>query len=407
MSDERDIERAIDAWIDREISRRRLLRQAGAGALGLSMAGFLAACGDGGIEGGGGEKAQEKVIPKGPIAKNLSISNWPLYIDVNEKTKKRPTLQDFQKKYGTKVKYTEEINDNTEFFGKVRQQLARGESGGRDLFVVTDWMAAKMKQLGYVQKLDHKAIPNVDKNLLPALKKPGFDPTRDYSAPWQTGMTGIAYRSDKTGGDLTSVNDIFDPKFKGKVTMLTEMRDTVGLVMLGMGKDPAKDGVDAMLPAIDKIDKANRDGQIRRFTGNDYTKDLLKGDAVASFAWSGDTIQLQADNPKIKFLQPEEGFMLWSDNMQIPVGAPEPYTAEVFMNYVYDPEVQAQIAAYVNYVTPVAGVKDVLAKDDPELAENPLIFPDEEMLSKLHAFANLDEETEAEFDEAFSAIVGA
>jgi spermidine/putrescine transport system substrate-binding protein len=347
------------------------------------------------------------VIPKGEIAKSLYVANWPLYIDVDEKTKKHPTLEDFQKKFGEKVKYVEEINDNTEFYGKVRQQLAQKQSGGRDIFVVTDWMAGKMKQLGYVQKLDKAALPNVTANLIDRLKSPPFDPTRDYSAPWQSGMTGIVYRKDLTGGELKSVNDIFDKKFKGKVTMLTEMRDSVGLTMLGMGADPEKDGTDKALAAIDKIDKATKDGHIRRFTGNDYTKDLLKGDAVAVYGWSGDAVQLKADNKNIEFLFPEEGFMLWTDNMEIPVGAPHAYTAEVFMNYVYDPEVQAKIAAYVNYVAPVKGTKEVIAKDDPELASNELIFPSDETLAPAKIFRDMKPDEAQQLDEAFQKVVGA
>ncbi len=189
---------------------------------------------------------------------------------------KHPTLEHFQKKFGVHVKYTEEINDNNEFFGKVRQQLANGNSGGRDIIVMTDWMAGKMIKLGYVQKLDKAALPNVQKNLIPALQHIDFDPNRDYSVPWQSGQTGLIVRTDKVG-DVTSVNEIFNPKCKGKVTMLTEMRDSVGLTMLGMGKDPTTGSTADALAAVDKMDKYVKNGQIRRFTGNDYLKDLAEG----------------------------------------------------------------------------------------------------------------------------------
>ena len=402
----RDIDRLIDDLVAQDITRRRLLHGAGTGLLGLS---FLAACGGQGLEKGGGAttRTEPQAIAKGEVSKTLSFSNWPLYIDVNERTKRRPTLDKFQREFGTRVKYTEEINDNTEFFGKVQQQLSRGSSGGRDLFVVTDWMAAKMIQLGYVQKLDKAELPNVDENLLDALREPGFDPSRDFSVPWQSGMTGIAYRSDLTGGELESVNDLFNEDFKGKVTMLTEMRDSVGLTMLGMGNDPAEDDNAAALEAIQKIKEASDSGQIRRFTGNDFTKDLLKGDAWVSVAFSGDSIQLQADNPDIRFLRPDEGTMLWSDNMMVPVGAPNAYTAQKLMNFVYDPEIQAEIAAYVNYVTPVQGVKEILAEDDPDLAEEPLIFPSEADLEKLRIFRSLSAKEDDELNKAFQAVVGA
>lgn len=397
-------EREIERLVGTEISRRRLLRQAGAGGLALSFASFIAACGgDGGIEGSGPE-ADTDPIPKGEIADRLNFSNWPLYID--QRGNRRPTLEKFEERYGARVRYTEEINDNTQFFGKIRQIYARGESGGRDLHVVTDWMAARMQELGYVQKLDKEELPNVEANLLDSLREPDFDPNREFAIPWQSGMTGIVYRRDLVGGELSSVNDIFDSRFEGKVTMLTELRDTVSLVMAGMGRDPATDGNDAALEAIEKIDQASQDGQIRRFTGNDYTRDLLKGDAVMSFGWSGDAIQLQADNENVDFLLPEEGFLLWSDNMQIPVGAPHAYTAQKFMDFVYEPEIQAEITAWVNYVTPVKGVQEVLRSEDPELAENPLIFPSDEDLERSFEFRALSNEEERELNDAFQRVIG-
>lgn len=402
MARDTDFDRLIRA----EITRRRFVRQTGAGMLGLSA--LLAACGGSGLESSGKEERKEaEAIAKGELSKTLAVSNWPLYIDVNEKTKRRPTLENFEREIGPRVKYTEEINDNTEFFGKVRQQFAQGDSGGRDIFVVTDWMAAKMKQLGYAQKFDRAELPNVESNLLDALREPSFDPTREYSVPWQSGMAGLVYRRDKVGGDLESIEDLFDPKFKGKVTFLSEMRDSVGLTMLGMGADPAEDGNDEALAAIEKIARESRDGQIRRFTGNDFAKDILKGDAWVSIGWSGDALQLQAENPDVRFVQPEEGYMLWSDNMMIPVGAPNAYTAQKFIDYVYDPEVQAKIAAYVNYVTPVDGVREVLEKEDPELAENPLIFPSDSDLERARIFRELSPKDERQLDEAFQKVVGA
>jgi spermidine/putrescine transport system substrate-binding protein len=396
------MERLIAELQANDLTRRRLLRRAGAGALGLSFAGFLAACGgDGGIEAGGG-KEDTTAIPKGQVSKNLTFSNWPLYIDVDGK--RHPTLDDFQKKYGTRVKYIEEINDNVEFFGKVRQQYARGSSGGRDLHVVTDWLAARMKRLGYVQKLDKSAMPNVVKNIDSAVASPDFDPKREYSVPWQTGQVLLIYRKDKTGGDITNVNDLFDPKFKGKVTMLTEMRDTVGSVLLGDGVEPEKASLDQVMNAIDKIEKASKDGQIRRFTGNDYTRDILRGDSVAILGWSGDAVQLTSDNPNVEYKHPEQGFMVFTDSMQVPVGAPHAFTAEKLMDFVYDPKIAAQIAAYVNYVPPVKGAKEILQKSDPEVASNQLIFPD---LAEAHNFKTFSPEDEAKIDSAFQRAIGA
>jgi spermidine/putrescine transport system substrate-binding protein len=395
-----DIERLIAELQANELTRRRLLHRAGAGALGLSFASFLAACGGGGGISGSG-KEDTSAIPAGTVAKTLDFSNWPLYIDV--KGKRHPTLDEFQKKYGTHVKYVEEINDNVEFFGKVRQQYAQGRSGGRDLHVVTDWMCARMKRLGYVQKLDKSAMPNVVKNIEPAVASPDFDPKREYSVPWQSGQVIIIYRRDKTGGDVTSVNDLFDPKFKGKVTMLTEMRDTVGSVLLADGVEPESASLDQVMQAIEKVEKAAKDGQIRKFTGNEYTHDILSGDSYAILGWSGDAVQLTADNKNVKYTHPDVGYMVFTDSMQIPVGAPHAFTAEKFMDFVYQPEIAAEIEAYVNYVPPVKGVKEIFQKTDPELAASPLIFPD---LSKAHNFKTFSPEDEAKIDAAFQRAIG-
>ncbi len=399
-----ELERHFERLLRDPLTRRRLMKRGAAGALSVSALAYLAACGtdDPGGGGGGGSSTEQKAIAKGEIGDSLYVANWPAYIDEN-----RDTLKTFQKKYGAEVKYVEEINDNNEFFGKVRQQYDRGDSGGRDMHVVTDWMAARMMRLGYVEKFDRSAMPNFEKNLIPSLKSPPFDPKRDFTAPWQSGLTGIIYRKDKVKSEPKTVDALFDPDYKGKVTMLTEMRDTVGVVAASMGADPEKASVDEYMAAIDKVGEASQSGQIRTFTGNEYIKDLPKGDSWVILGWSGDAVQLKADNPNIEFVVPESGSHLWTDNMQIPVGAPEAFTAEKFIDYVYDPEVQAPIAAYVNYITPVDGVKEVLVKDDPKLANNQLIFPDEAFLENTFIFRGLDPEEEAELDDAFQQVIGA
>ncbi len=397
-----DFDRRFDELIGAELTRRRLLRRGAAGAMSVSAIAYLAACGN--DETSKPKGASNAAIKKGQIAKTMFFSNWPLYIDVDDKTKKRPTLDEFQKKYGTKVKYVEEVNDNVEFFGKVRQEYAAGSSGGRDLHVVTDWLCARMKRLGYVQKFDKSSMPNAVKNIEDAVAKPDFDPKREYSMPWQTGQVGLIYRRDKTGGDLSSINDLFDKRFKGKVTMLTELRDSVGSVLLMDDIVPEKATKDQVMSAIDKIAKASKDGQIRRFTGNEYTKDILKGDSYAILGWSGDAVQLTADNKNVRFKQPEEGYMVFTDSMQIPVGSPHAYTAEKMIDFVYDPEIQAKITAYVNYVPPVKGTKEVLQKTDPEIAASPLVFPD---LSNAHNFRTFSPTDEREIDSAFQKAIGA
>jgi spermidine/putrescine transport system substrate-binding protein len=400
-----ELERRFEQIIRDEISRRRLLRRGAAGALGVSALSFLAACGEetggGGDEGGDGE-TESKTIAKGEISDSLYFANWPLYIEED-----RGTLKEFEQEYGTKVRYVEEINDNTEFFGKVRQQYDRGDSGGRDIHVVTDWMAARMMRLGYVQRFDKSEMPNASQNLIARLKSPPFDPKREQSMPWQSGIGGIIYRKDLVKREPRSVDDLFDPDYKGKVTMLTEMRDTVGCVTASLGYDPEKASVDEFMEAIDKIGEAADSGQIRGFTGNEYTKDITKGDSWLLIGWSGDAVQLKADNPNIEFLVPETGGHLWTDNMQIPVGAPAAFTAQKMIDFVYQPEVQADIAEYVNYICPVEGVKEILAERDPALASNQLIFPDEQFLADTFIFRGLDPEEEQELDEAFQQVIGA
>jgi spermidine/putrescine transport system substrate-binding protein len=336
----------------------------------LIFAVALAACGDDDNVGGGNESATQ-VAKSGPAKGEITISNWPAYMD----TGKNNTVAEFQRETGVKVDYVEDVNDNAEFFGKLRPQLQQGESGGRSIFVVTDWMAKQMNDLGFLQELDHATLPTVFENLRPDLQSPSFDPERKFSVPWQSGLTGMMV-NEKLAPDVRSINDLFDPKYKGKVTMLSEMRDTVPLVMKADGVDPADASKQDWLDAIDKLREATESGQIRRFTGNDYNQDMTNENVVAAVGWSGDTSIIE--NEDVKWRMPTEGCILWSDNMVIPKGAPNTAAALEWMNFVYRPRVQADIAAYVQYVTPVAGVDDVLRRRDPALANNQLIFPDEQ-----------------------------
>jgi spermidine/putrescine transport system substrate-binding protein len=398
-----NFDRHMERLLRDPLTRRRLMQRGAAGALSASALAYLAACGtDEPGGGGGGQPEEAKVIPKGEIADALYVANWPAYID-----EERSALKSFQAKNGTQIKYVEEINDNNEFFGKVRQQYDQGQSGGRDIHVVTDWMAARMMRLGYVQRFDKSTMPTADKNLIERLKSPPFDPQREFSMPWQSGLTGIIYRKDLVKREPKSVDDLFDPAYKGKVTMLSEMRDSVGLVTAWQGGDPEKASLDEYMKAVEKIQEGLDSGQIRGFTGNEYIKDVPKGDSVVIFGWSGDAVQLKADDPNIEFVLPESGGMLWTDNMQIPVGAPEPFTAEKFIDYVYQPEVQAPIAAYINYICPVNGVKEVIAETDEALAENQLIFPDTAFLENTHIFRGLKPDEERELDDAFQRVIGA
>jgi spermidine/putrescine transport system substrate-binding protein len=334
----------------------------------LALAVLAAGCGD--LENNDQSSTTAPVAASGDPTGTLTWSNWPLYIDPG----KNGTLANFEQDTGVKVDYVEDINDNQAFFAKLQPTLAEGDSEGRSLITVSDWLAAKMYDLGYLQRIDPSAVPNVEKNLIPALRHPSADPERDFTVPWQSGMTGIIVNKD-LAPDIDSISDLFDPRYKGHITMLTELRDTVPMTLKSMGIDPDTATPEQWMAAVDKIKAAADSGQIRKFTGNDYIRELASGDAWASLGWSGDAVQLRADNPNIEFVMPKEGCMLWSTSLEIPVGAPNPEAAQALMNYVYDPKVQADIAEWVNYVTPVKGVKAIVRKRDPELADNQLIFP--------------------------------
>ena len=359
------------------LTRRELLRRAAAGGAVMTVPGLLAAC-------GGSSSKSAATTTSHTLAKTLRFSNWTLYIDKKGNT--HPSLDAFQKKTGVQVQYTEDINDNASYFGKIQGPLSRGQSISRDIIVMTDnsrYPALLIKK-GWLEKLDKSAIPNI-KNLQPALRHPNWDPNREYSLPWQSGMTGIAY-NDKLTEPILSMNKLLDdPKLKGKITLLNEMADTMTLVMLANGDDPTKVTPATFDKAIKRIQGAVDSGQVRQFTGNDYSGPLAKGDLSACMAWSGDIVQLQADNDHLHWNLPDTGGDIWTDNMLIPKGG-DVYTASVYMNSVYDPKVAAQIEDYVNYICPVLGAKAVLLKEDPAIAKNKLIFPSKEMLDNVYIF---------------------
>jgi spermidine/putrescine transport system substrate-binding protein len=374
------------------MSRRQFLaRSAALGAAGVSLPAFLAACG-------------------GSSDAGLFFENWPEYVDLTEGDVPG-TVDRFIEATGIAMEYTDLYNDNNEYFAKIQPLLGAGKTIEPDIIAPTSWMAGRLIRLGWTEKLPVADIPNMS-NLADGFVKPTWDPTGEYSMPWQAGMAGIAYNIDVTGREIKSVADLFDPAFKGKIGMLTEMRDTVGLVLMGEGIDPSTISTfGEAAVAFEKIAKAKADGQIRAFTGNDYLDDLANGNFAACIGWSGDLFQLSADTDAVKFVIPEEGGTRWADVMVVPKGAKNAANAAKWMNYVYDPEQAAKITAYVQYISPVKGVQEIIAADaDPEiaaLAENPLVFPDDEMNKRLRAFANLSEDVEAEFDAAFSEITGA
>jgi spermidine/putrescine transport system substrate-binding protein len=401
-----------------DLSRRRFLQ--GSALAGFSA--FLVACGTKGtgspsvaaspsspasVVPSASAPASPSSPPQSPSAE-LNFANWPLYIDTDEDDEtKHKTLEDFKAKYGTEVKYSETINGNDEFFGTIRPALEANQDTGWDLVVLTDWMAARLIRLGWVETMDQNNMPNKVANMQDVYKGVSFDPTDDHHAPWQSGMTGLGYDSAVTG-DLTSLDALWepDPKWKGKVTFLTEMRDTVGLTMLKLGKDPAAAAQADADAAVAEIKKAVDAGIVRAFMGNDYAEEMVSGNVVLAMAWSGDIVIKQAEKATLVWQIPDQGGMLWTDNMLIPKGAQHKYTAELMIDFVYDPKIAAQIAAYVNYVTPVKGAKEALQADDPEMAGNPLIFPPDDILAKVKIFKGLSEEEETYFNDKFQEVSG-
>jgi spermidine/putrescine transport system substrate-binding protein len=369
------------------LTRQELLRRGVLGGAALTIPGILAACG--GSSSGGSAAGTSTAAAAGSqkLPKTLTWSNWPLYIDVDEKTKTRPTLVAFEKRYGVKVRYIEDINDNDSYFGKIEGPLSQGQSIHRDVIVMTDYsgLPSRLIELGWLEKLDKAAIPNM-KNLIANQRHPGWDPNRDYSLPWQSGFTGIGYDPDKVGGELTSVDKLLtDPKLKGKVTLLNDLPDAIGIVMLANGDDPSHVTDASFDRAYKRIKKAVDSGQIRQFTGNDYAPLLAKGDVWAAMAWSGDLVQLKADHPGLKWNLPSTGGIVWTDNMLIPKGG-NVYGASVLMNWYYQPSIMAKVEDYVNYIPPVAGTNQALAKLDPTTAHNPLIIPPASVLANVHQF---------------------
>ncbi|MCC4320558.1 spermidine/putrescine ABC transporter substrate-binding protein [Streptomyces samsunensis] len=387
------------------LTRRSLLRAGGAGAIAVGGLGALGGCG---IPPAGRTEVDNASDDHSAEEKRINFSNWTEYIDVG-KGNRHPTLDEFHRRTGIKVKYTEDINDNVEFFGKIKPQLAAGQDTGRDLICVTDWLAARMIRLGWIQPLDPAQLPHAFTNLAKSFRTPDWDPGRAHSYAWSGIPAVIAYNKKATGGrKVTSVSQLLeDPKLKGRVGLLTEMRDTVGLTLLDMGKRPETVTADDYDAAIARLQKASDRGQVRRFTGNDYTGDLTKGDIAACMAWAGDLIQLQADNPEIEFAIPDAGYMTATDNLLVPNKARHKRNAERLIDYFYEPKVAAKIAAYINYVCPVDGVREELAKIDKALADNPLILPDEEMVAKSHAFRSLSSKEETAFEDKFAKLTGA
>jgi spermidine/putrescine transport system substrate-binding protein len=397
---------AIAKGMRSSLSRRRLLQVAGIGGAAMVATACGTSSGDStdSTEGAVQASAAEDMSDTEMVA---NWSNWPLYIDIDDASGSYPSLEAFQATTGIEVTYTEDINDNNEFFAKVRTQLEQGQAIGRDIVVLTDWMAALWIQSGYIQKLDKANIPNAV-NLREKFVDVSFDPGREYSLPWQSGFGAFGWNKsrlkDAIGTDkMVSLDQLFNPALKGRVTVLSEMRDTMGILLGYNGANAAEFTDDEFSAAIELLTKQVDNGQIRQVTGNDYIAALETGDVIAVIGWSGDMIQLGDD---FDVSLPETGAILWTDNMMVPSLADHKKNAEIIINNYYDPEVAAEVAAYVQYISPVKGTQEAMAVLDPSLVDNQWIFPTDETLAKAPVFMTLTPEQNEKYEREFQRAIG-
>jgi spermidine/putrescine transport system substrate-binding protein len=389
--------------VSAQLSRRNMLMGTGA----LTLAGLLAACGTGGSGTPAAGGSPTAAADRSDSDKVVNWANWTLYLDYDDKAQAYPSLEAFSKASGIKANYSEDIDGNDTYFGKVQAQLAAGQDIGQDIITLTDWMAARLIRLGYTQELDLANIPN-SKNLLETLRNVDFDPGRKHSLTWQSGFAGIAWNKQALPGGLRTVADLWKPELKGRVEVLDEMRDTMGLLMLDNGVDISGQwGTAEFDSALDVLSKQIADGQIRQVKGNSYKEDLISGDALAVIAWSGDITQLNfEEGDKWEFALPDAGGTLWSDNLMVPIGSPHKANAEALMDYYYEPENAAAVAAYVNYICPVEGAREAMEAIDPKLVDNPLIFPTEDFLANAHVLRTLSADEETDFSDRFQKAIG-
>jgi spermidine/putrescine transport system substrate-binding protein len=401
------------------LTRRELLRGAGRGGLGLAAAAFLAACGgDEGSPSAPGSSPSPTTLP--PIAGELSVAQWPLYID-RAKGGRRPTLEAFQAETGIEVAYRERINDNQAFFAQLVPLLDAGHETGWDIIALSDWVVALLVEQGWIQGLDKSLLPTVGANLLPAFRDPQYDPDNAHSVPWQGGVTGIAYYPDLVGGQITAFSDLWDPKLAGHVGMLTEMVDTMSLTLLSLGIEPQTATLDDAMRAQERLVEQRDAGIVRQYYGQDYIDDLVNKNTWASMAWSGDVFYWKnlGGATDLEFVVPEEGGLLWTTPLEIPALAEHPRDAHLFMDFFYRPEIAVQVTDWVLYMTPVDGVRELMLEKAAELtgaerayyetlAESPLLFPPEDLsAANLHEYRAYSGEEFERWAEVFEVVTSA
>ena len=357
--------------------------------------------------------------PQPTLAGEVAFGNWPLYIDIDEETGGYPTLEAFTEQTGIQVSYQEDINDNSEFFGRIQPDLAAGNSIGYDIIAPSDWMIARLIRLGYLQPLDKTLLPNFEANAQDLFRDPWYDPGNVYSIPWAAGIVGIGYNPTLTGREITSFDDLLDPEFAGEVGLFSEMIDTMSLALLSNGVEPENATMEDVQAVRDELLAAAQAGQFADFYGNDYYDALAQGNIALTMAWSGDISQMQLyDNPDIEFVIPETGGVLFVDNMVIPNGAEHPADAYKLMDYWYSLEAAVPLTEYIGYFSPVRGVREQVLLDaqtardegDTEWADQLEqiardSFPDEDQLNNVFNYKILTEEEETQWNDLFNEVV--
>ena len=375
-------------------SRRRFIGGGAAATAGLALGGsLLAACGS-----DGGQVAQTATQGSGPASGTLRISNWPLYMADG-------FVADFQKSTGVTVDYKEDFNDPEQWFAKAKDPLSRKQDLGADLAVMPTFLMVRLHNLGWLNDIDDASVPNM-KNLRPDLLQASVDPGRKFSAPYMSGLVGLAYNRSATGRDITKIDDLWDPAFKGRVSLFSDVQDGLGMIMLSQGSSIEVPTSDTVNKAIDAVREQKDKGQIRQFTGNDYASDLAAGNIAVAQAYSGDVVQLQADNPDLRFVVPDSGATTFVDNMVIPYTTQNQKAAEAWINFVYDRANYARLVAFVHGVPVLSDMTDELNKVDPAAAKNPWINPSKDVLDKAKGWGPLTDEQAHEYSTAYAAVTG-
>jgi spermidine/putrescine transport system substrate-binding protein len=375
------------------LSRRDFLVRSGLLAVGGSS--ILAACSSN--SGSGSTDSTGSGSGSGSSGKGgvVRIGTWPLYIENDTDPQESATIKAFTKATGIKVEYSSTIDGNDSFTSKYEGDLKAGKDIGFDVVVPTSWMAARWIKNGWTQEIPADLVPN-KANLLDSMANPVWDAGRKFSLPFAIIQTGIAYYPEKVGGDITNLAGLLDPKLKGKVTILSELRDAVGLFLLADGVKPEDASIDQCLAAIGKIKAVRSAGQFRKVTGNGYIEDLRLGDVSACMAWSGDVASIQAEKPDLKWVLPSDGAMSSVDTMIIPKGG-NAEMAAAWLNFLYDPTVSGPLFEAISYSSPVKGAGKSMST---EAAGNDLINPPAD--ANLHEFRQLTDEENVTLETAFA-----